>query len=116
MPGMPVTMGQPMPGAVPNMSRDACSGCSAYAGTCSAASDPMLTYFSAIAGQPHRLRDGSGFCGANMLLLKNIDLQKQRIGRCPIAGWRSRCQKNAEISNVVWNQWNPLLVASFMLN
>lgn len=51
MPGMPVTMGQLVPGAVPNMPHGAHSGCSAYAGTYSAAADPMLTYFSAIAGQ-----------------------------------------------------------------
>ncbi|KAM7097213.1 grancalcin isoform 1-T7 [Ciconia maguari] len=73
MPGMPVTMGWPMPTAVQNMPHGARSGCSGYAGTYSAVSDPMLTYFSAIAGQPHRLRDGSGFCGADMHLLKNVD-------------------------------------------
>lgn len=40
--------------------------------------------------QPHGLRDGSGFCGANMHLLKNMDLQKQCIGRCPVRGeWPS---------------------------
>uniref|UniRef100_A0A8C0BU62 Uncharacterized protein n=1 Tax=Buteo japonicus TaxID=224669 RepID=A0A8C0BU62_9AVES len=47
---MPVTMGQPMPGAVPNMPHGACSGCSAYAGTYSAAADPVLTCFSAVDG------------------------------------------------------------------
>ncbi|KAM7097220.1 grancalcin isoform 2-T8 [Ciconia maguari] len=51
MPGMPVTMGWPMPTAVQNMPHGARSGCSGYAGTYSAVSDPMLTYFSAIAGQ-----------------------------------------------------------------
>ncbi|XP_059676686.1 grancalcin-like [Gavia stellata] len=84
-------MEQPMPGAVPNTPHGARSGCSAYAGTYSAAADPILTYFSAITGQPHRLQDGSGFCGVDMHLLKNIDLQKQCIGRSPVTGWRSRC-------------------------
>jgi len=36
--------------------------------------------------QPHRLQDGSGFCGADMHPLKNIDLQKQCIGRSPVTG------------------------------
>lgn len=40
-----------MPGAVPNMPHGACFGCSAYAATYSAAADPVLTCFSAVAGQ-----------------------------------------------------------------
>ncbi|XP_013816227.1 grancalcin isoform X1 [Apteryx mantelli] len=51
MPGMPMAIGQPMPGAVPNMPYGAYSGYSAYSGTYSAAADPMWTYFSTIAGQ-----------------------------------------------------------------
>ncbi|KAM6200229.1 grancalcin isoform 1-T4 [Sarcoramphus papa] len=108
MPGMPVTMGEPMPGVVPNMPHGACSGCSAYTGTYSAAADPLLTYSSAIAGQkylsimfpviiiplqPHRLRDGSGFCGADMHLLKNIDLQKQCIGRSQLQDGEADAKK-----------------------
>ncbi|XP_005290414.1 grancalcin isoform X2 [Trachemys scripta elegans] len=51
MPGMQMTVGQPMPGAVPNMPHGGYSGYSAYSGTYSAAADPMWTYFAAIAGQ-----------------------------------------------------------------
>ncbi|XP_075789621.1 grancalcin isoform X2 [Pelodiscus sinensis] len=51
MPGIQLRMGQPVPGAVPNMSQGAYSGYSAYSGTYSAAADPMWTFFAAIAGQ-----------------------------------------------------------------
>ncbi|XP_068804883.1 grancalcin isoform X1 [Struthio camelus] len=51
MPGMPMTIGQSMPGAVPNTPYGAYSGYSAYSGIYSVAADPMWTYFSAIAGQ-----------------------------------------------------------------
>ncbi|XP_074856793.1 grancalcin [Carettochelys insculpta] len=51
IPGMQMTMGQPMPGAVANMPHGAYSGYSAYSGTYSAAADPMWPYFAAIAGQ-----------------------------------------------------------------
>ncbi|XP_036601170.1 grancalcin [Trichosurus vulpecula] len=50
MPGMHMQMGQPMPGTVPNMPHGGYSGYSAYSGGYSA-SDPMWTYFTAIAGQ-----------------------------------------------------------------
>ncbi|XP_051842217.1 grancalcin [Antechinus flavipes] len=49
MPGMQMQMGQPMPGTVPNMPHGGYSGYSAYSGYSS--SDPMWTYFTAIAGQ-----------------------------------------------------------------
>ncbi|XP_045414569.1 grancalcin isoform X2 [Lemur catta] len=51
MPGMPMQMGQPMPGTVPDMLSGGYSGYPTYSASYSSDADPIWTYFTAVAGQ-----------------------------------------------------------------
>lgn len=51
IPGMQMQMGQPMPGAGPNMFSGGYPGYLGYSDSYSPADDSMWTYFTAVAGQ-----------------------------------------------------------------